>query len=112
MNKSIPIIVGGDSKVAARRAGRLGDGYFPARGAPLELIDLARRTAEEHGRGPNALEITTSMSDDPDDIPKLAAAGVTRLAVPVSFGAGLKAAISGPEDALKWRDTIEKYADL
>jgi probable F420-dependent oxidoreductase len=49
VNKSIPIIVGGDSKVAARRAGRLGDGYFPARGAPLDLINLARRTAEEHG---------------------------------------------------------------
>ncbi len=26
---SVPIIIGGDSKVAARRAGRLGDGYFP-----------------------------------------------------------------------------------
>ncbi len=112
VNKSVPIIVGGDSKFAARRAGRLGDGYFPARGAPLDLIDLARRTAEQHGRDPGAIEITTSVPDDPDDIPKLAAAGVKRLAVPVSSGAGLQAAIHGPEDALKWRDTIEKYAEV
>jgi probable F420-dependent oxidoreductase len=112
VNKSIPIIVGGDSRVAARRAGRLGDGYFPARGAPFDFIDLARRTAEEHGRDPDALEITTSVPDDLSDIPKLAAAGVKRLAVPVSSGTGLKAVIRGPEDALKWRNTIEKYADL
>src|SRR5512132_3610547 len=32
--RRIPIIVGGDTVAAARRAGRLGDGYFPARGAP------------------------------------------------------------------------------
>ena len=54
----------------------------------------------------------TSVPDDLGDIPKLAAAGVKRLAVPVSSGTGLRAVISGPEDALKWRDTIEKYADL
>ena len=41
---SVPIIVGGDTKIAARRAGRLGDGYFPARGAPPELLDIARST--------------------------------------------------------------------
>ena len=35
VNKSVPIIVGGHSEPAARRAGRLGDGYFPARGAPV-----------------------------------------------------------------------------
>ena len=32
--RRVPIIVGGDTAAAARRAGRLGDGYFPARGAP------------------------------------------------------------------------------
>ena len=29
--RHIPIVVGGDTAAAARRAGRLGDGYFPAR---------------------------------------------------------------------------------
>ena len=112
VNKSVPIIVGGDSTFAARRAGRLGDGYFPARGAPMDLIELARRTAEEHGRDPDSVEITTSMPEDLDQIPALAAAGVKRLAGPVSSGAGLQTMISSPDDALKWRETIEKYAEL
>jgi alkanesulfonate monooxygenase SsuD/methylene tetrahydromethanopterin reductase-like flavin-dependent oxidoreductase (luciferase family) len=38
--ESIPIIIGGHSKAAARRAGRLGDGYFPARDAPPDLIQV------------------------------------------------------------------------
>ena len=48
----IPIIVGGDTRAAARRAGRLGDGYFPARGAPAELFDEMRRAAEAAGPEP------------------------------------------------------------
>ena len=112
INGSVPIIVGGDTKPAARRAGRLGDGYFPARGSQVEMIELAERTAEEHGRDPNALEITTSFPDDLDEIPDLAAAGVHRLAVPVSAGAGLKAIVQTPEDALAFRETIERFADV
>jgi probable F420-dependent oxidoreductase len=108
---SVPIVVGGDSKVAARRAGRLGDGYFPARGAPKELFDLARRTAEEHGRDPDALQFTAAVPDDLDEIPALAAMGVTRLAVPVSPVAGLRAAIGSPDDVASWTETIERFAD-
>src|SRR5437879_385487 len=36
-DRKIPIIVGGYTRAAARRAGHLGDGYFPARGASPEL---------------------------------------------------------------------------
>ena len=79
---SVPIIVGGDTDYAARRAGRLGDGYFPARDTPQERIDLARRTAEECGRDPQALEITMPVPENPDDIPKMKARGVDRLVVP------------------------------
>ena len=50
---SVPIIVGGDTVPAAKRAGRLGDGYFPARNAPAELIDLARRYYGPQGLGAN-----------------------------------------------------------
>src|SRR5438309_5733370 len=57
-NRRIPIIVGGDTKAAARRAGRIGDGYFPARGAPAELYDEMRRAAVEAGPNPHALAIT------------------------------------------------------
>lgn len=109
---SVPIIVGGDTVPAAKRAGRLGDGYFPARNAPAELIDLARRTAEQHGRDPDALEITTSVPDDLDDIPSLAARGVSRLLVPVSPIAGLATVIQSPDDATKWGEIVERYADL
>ena len=111
VNGSVPIVVGGDSKPAARRAGRLGDGYFPARGSQVEMIDLAKRTAEQHGRDPDALEITTGFPDLVDEIPMLAAAGVHRLVAPVSSATGLKAVISSPDDALAFRDTIERYAD-
>lgn len=109
-NGAVPIIVGGHSKAAAKRAGRLGDGFFPARGASPELIDLVRRTAEEHGRDPNAIEITTSLPDDLDTIPDLAKIGVDRLLVPVTAMAGLNTVIKDPEDCLAWRDRIEKYA--
>ncbi|MFT7601624.1 MAG: putative F420-dependent oxidoreductase [Acidimicrobiales bacterium] len=109
---SVPIIVGGDTKPAARRAGRLGDGYFPARGAPQEMLDLARTTAEEHGRDPDAIEITTSIPDDLDEIPALAARGVSRLLVPVTSVAGPKTAISGVDDVARWSEIVEKYADL
>src|SRR2546426_360756 len=42
--RQIPIIVGGDTKAAARRAGRLGDGYFPARGRPSRLRTRSRES--------------------------------------------------------------------
>ena len=110
-NGTVPLIVGGHSKAAARRAGRLGDGFFPARGNPQELFQLARDTAKEHGRDPDTIEFTTSLPDDLDDIPMLAAMGVKRLLVPVTGAAGLAGRIRGPEDLANWRDVIEKYAD-
>src|SRR5204863_537451 len=64
VNKAVPIIVGGHSEAAARRAGRLGDGYFPARGAPADLIAIARKAADAAGRDPAKLEITASLPDD------------------------------------------------
>ena len=112
VNGSVPIIVGGDTDYAARRAGRLGDGYFTARDTPQERIDLARRTAEECGRDPDALEITMPMPEDPDDIPNMKARGVDRLVVPVTAMAGMPTLIDSPEDALRFGEIIAKYADL
>jgi probable F420-dependent oxidoreductase len=69
-NGTVPFIIGGHSEAAARRAGRLGDGFFPATGAQVDvqpLIDLMRRTARESGRDPNAIEVTTGC---PDALPK------------------------------------------
>lgn len=112
VNKSVPIIVGGHSKMAARRAGRLGDGFFPARGASPELIELVRQTAREHGRDPDAIEITTSLPEDLDTIPELAKMGVSRLLIPVLPMFGVSGTIDKVEEVMAWRETIEKYAEL
>jgi len=111
-NGTVPLIVGGHSKAAARRAGRLGDGFFPARGNPQPLFQLARDTAKEHGRDPDEIEFTASLPENLDDIPVLAAAGVQRILVPVTGAAGLANRIRGPEDLKEWSGLIEKYADL
>lgn len=107
---TVPIVIGGHTKAAARRAGRLGDGFFPARGTTPELIDLARQTAREHGRDPAAIEITVSCPEDLDTIPDLVRAGIHRVTVPVMANAGLAKRIAGPEDALAWREVIERYS--
>lgn len=69
---SVPIVVGGHSDAAARRAGRLGDGFFPGRGSIDELralIDVMNDAAVEAGRDPGAIEVTAShpglFGDDP-----------------------------------------------
>lgn len=110
--KSIPIIVGGHSLAAAERAGRLADGYFPAREAPADLINAARRTAEQHGRDPNALEITVSMPDDRKLLDAYVKLGVDRVLVPVTTVTGLDSGISGPQDVFKWKSLIEEYRDV
>jgi probable F420-dependent oxidoreductase len=83
----LPIHVGGSSRAAARRVGLRGDGYFPG-GAlgPAERaiqMDLARTTAIEAGRNPEALEYTRwgSMDMPLERVEGLAAQGVTRIVV-------------------------------
>jgi alkanesulfonate monooxygenase SsuD/methylene tetrahydromethanopterin reductase-like flavin-dependent oxidoreductase (luciferase family) len=108
---SIPIIVGGDTRAAARRAGRLGDGYFPARGNPTELYDEARRAAEAAGRDPASIEITCACPADPTEIEGLVRAGVRRVMVPVTPAAGLPPLVKTPEDVLRYgREVISRFA--
>jgi probable F420-dependent oxidoreductase len=102
----IPIVVGGDTPAAARRAGRLGDGYFPARGAPVALFDEMRRAAEAAGRDPADVELTVSAPAEPAEIEALAKMGVTRVAVPVSSGAGLPAQVKTPDDVLRYGKNV------
>jgi probable F420-dependent oxidoreductase len=109
---SVPIIVGGHSKAAARRAGRLGDGFFPARITSPDLLELVRDTASAHRRDPDAIEITSSLPADLDDIPELVRLGVDRILVPVTPTPGMATWIKGPDEALVWRDTIDQYRDL
>ncbi len=108
----VPIIIGGDTRAAARRAGRLGDGYFPARGAAPELLDEMRRAATEAGRNPDDIEITVSAPTEPAEIEALTRRGVKRVAVPVSGAAGLPAQVRTPDDVLRYGKTmIERFRD-
>ena len=87
---SVPIVVGGHSKAAARRAGRLGDGFFPGRGSHedlAELITVMRATAVEHDRDPDAIEITAGGNGALggkalDEVKALADLGVSRVIIP------------------------------
>lgn len=112
LNGTVPIHIGGDSKVAARRAGRLGDGYFPARGYTPELRDAMWRAADKAGRDPEKIEITVSMPDSEAELEALASLGVDRVAVPVTSEAGLKQQIDGPHDLAQWQQVIERYQEL
>ncbi len=61
----LPVHVGGHSKAAARRAGRLGDGFQPlgVAGAQLEaLLTLMRDEATAAGRDPADIELTLGHS--------------------------------------------------
>jgi probable F420-dependent oxidoreductase len=86
----LPIFVGGHSPAAARRAGRIGDGYFPAIGRQVDLpalFEIARASAREHGRDPAEIELTAGCPDVFGDDPLGAVAaraeiGVHRIAVP------------------------------
>jgi probable F420-dependent oxidoreductase len=108
--RRIPVIVGGDSPAAARRAGRLGDGYFPARTPSPALIEEMRRGAREAGRDPAAIELTVAAPATPAEIETLAREGVSRVAVPVSNAAGLAAQVRTPEDVLRYgKEVIARF---
>jgi probable F420-dependent oxidoreductase len=66
-NGRVPIVVGGNSKVALSRAGRYGDGYFPATGAAAfdvaEAIQALHAAARDAGRDPSSIEVMTGCPD-------------------------------------------------
>lgn len=66
---TVPILVGGHSRAAARRAGERGDGFFPL-GLSGEALDerwaQVQAAATEAGRDPGAIELTLGglLGDD------------------------------------------------
>ena len=95
-NGSIPVHIGGHSEAAARRAGRVGNGYFPYgvdRGEVPRLLDLVRQSAQESGRDPSSIEVTmdssvTTGEEAVADVEALRSLGASRVLVPsVLFGA-------------------------
>jgi probable F420-dependent oxidoreductase len=94
VNRSVPIVIGGHSEAAAKRAGRIGDGFFPSIGSQVDtvpLFDVVRRTAEAAGRDPKSIEIMAgcpellpgSTADPRAAIEARAKQGVGRIILPV-----------------------------
>jgi probable F420-dependent oxidoreductase len=93
--RHVPIVVGGHSEAAAKRAGRLGDGFFPLNAGQHDigpLIEMMRREAQSAGRDPTAISITTTCpglspkkmgTDWRPAIEERIALGVTQVIVPV-----------------------------
>lgn len=81
----VPFVVGGHVEGAARRAARIGDGFFPARGEPRELralFDAVRDECERRGRDPGEVELTAGgRVRTPDDLEPYRRLGVTRVVV-------------------------------
>jgi probable F420-dependent oxidoreductase len=102
----VPIIVGGHVEGAARRAARVGDGFFPARGdlqTLPPLLDAMRDECGKTGRDPEEIEITTGAGPlDLDTVRRYEDLGVSRLVMPPpAFDAdGLKAALPKVAEAL------------
>jgi probable F420-dependent oxidoreductase len=97
----VPIIVGGRSAAAVRRAGRLGDGYFPIGVGPDELpalLEAVRREASAAGRDPSAIEVTVEATMDLVAVRRYEDLGVVR--------AVLSARGPGPDGV---RVAIEKF---
>jgi len=86
----VPVHIGGHSRAAARRAGRLGDGFQPLGVGGTELADLItvmRDEASKVGRDPDVLELSLGhlvAKIDAERADKLAALGADRavLAMP------------------------------
>lgn len=106
-----PVIIAGHGEAAARRAGRVGDGFYigewPAR--TLELMGVMRDAAIAAGRDPDAIEVTACPAGvlkdgrpDPGVFEQYAEAGVSRIVVGLAT-----------EAALQWDEgEFEKEMDL
>ena len=82
--QTIPIHIGGHSPAAARRAGRLGDGFLPIAAGPEDLVRLraiVEESAREAGRDPTAIETSCIGLPNEASAKAYADAGVDRLIV-------------------------------
>ena len=82
----IPVLIGGHSDAALRRAARAGDGWMHGGGDPADLPGLLEKLARfrrEEGTGNRPFEIHVISADayTPDGVRRLADQGVTDLIV-------------------------------
>lgn len=111
--ESVPILIGGSSEFAARRAGRLGDGWYPfviSPGAFAEGVETISKTASGAGRDPAEVELTIWPASydfmrtmDVEFVRSYTDAGASR--VVISQGEAQTIEIDGQ------RDFIRRYQD-
>ena len=105
-DRTIPIHIGGSSEAAARRAGRVGDGFHPLslEGEQLEeRLDQMRAAADEAGRDPNVIELTLGgLLDQLDD---------ERLATVDKYGTTRLVLSTRERDIGKATEQLEEFAD-
>src|SRR5262249_52021946 len=82
----VPIVVGGHTELAARRAARSGDGFFPGV-AELDKLDwllgVMREECKKVGRDPKTMGVTSGCAHPlPDSVKELQDPGVARFMVP------------------------------
>ncbi len=109
----VPILIGGSTEVAARRAGRLGDGWYPYVISPEDFgtgVETIRETAKAAGRDPRRIEITIwpasfdfTKTFDLEFVKRYVERGAERLVV--SQGESMTTDIQGQ------RDFIRRYQD-
>lgn len=82
----VPIVVGGHTELAARRAARYGDGFFPGVADEEKLVwllNIMRDECKKLGRNPATIEVTSGRAaPDVDGVKRLTDLGVSRFMVP------------------------------
>lgn len=82
----VPIVVGGHTELAARRAARYGDGFFPGVTDDEKLkslLGVMRAECEKVGRDPATIEVTSGRGvPDADAVKRFEDLGVSRFVLP------------------------------
>jgi len=82
----VPIVVGGHTELAARRAARYGDGFFPGvtdEDKLVWLLGIMREECKKVGRDPKTIEVTSGRAvPDVAGVRRLEELGVSRFMVP------------------------------
>ena len=107
VRRSIPLLVGGASDAAIRRAAQRGDGYFPfvfpgqdPRAELPRLLNRVRAELREAGRDPGAMEFTAGGARTVDEAKIYASFGIHRLTVAVRA-----------QTAAEMRDEVSRLGD-
>jgi probable F420-dependent oxidoreductase len=90
VNGTVPIVIGGHTAAAARRAGRRGDAFFPGSATADDiaaLVGVMKEAAAEAGRDGDTIPVYAMAMGKPGDslyarIESLAAVGVSQTIVP------------------------------